>query len=134
MPLELLHPVFGQFIDDCNTHEITPNDNTFTKKLKYAMADIYEDVAGRITVVDQMFRSYGINLSFSNKPGYETVGDISVNGNCCLIAEFSNEITDRTSFEGYFQAALHYLESTREQAPRMTGSSLPCFLLAISGQ
>ena len=87
MPLELLHPVFGQFIDDCNTHEITPNDNTFTKKLKYAMADIYEDVAGRITVVDQMFRSYGINLSFSNKPGYETVGDISVNGNCHLVQQ-----------------------------------------------
>ena len=133
-PLELLHPVFGQFVDDRNAHKLTPDDAKFVMRLEYVMADIYKDVADRIFAVDQIFRNHGINLSFSKMPGYETVGDISVKGNCCVIAEFSNEIGNRTSFEGYFQAALHYLESTREKAPRMMGSSLPCFLLAISGR
>jgi len=125
--------VFGQFVDDRNTHKLTPDD-AFVMRLEYVMADMYKDVADRIFAVDRIFRNYGINLSFSKMPGYETVGDISVNGNCCVIAEFSNELANMTSFEGYFQAALHYLESTRGKAPRMTGSSLPCFLLAVSGQ
>ena len=48
--------------------------------------------------------------------------------------KFSSDIGDMTSFEGYFQPALHCLESTRDKAPSMTGSSPPCFLLAILGQ
>ena len=41
IPATLLHPVFGQFLNDCKTHSITAEDNVFVGKFANAMSDVY---------------------------------------------------------------------------------------------
>ena len=61
-----------------------------------------------------------------------TDGHISVNDRCCAIAHFRGEVGS-TGVEPYNQASLYYLESTREHATKMGGSSLPCMIILLFG-
>jgi len=43
IPAMLLHPAFGQFLDDCKTHSITKEDNAFIRKFANAMSEVYDN-------------------------------------------------------------------------------------------
>ncbi|KAG1759642.1 hypothetical protein EDD22DRAFT_980980 [Suillus occidentalis] len=49
-----------------------------------------------------------------------------------VIVEFKNEAAVSNS-EPYMQVLMYYLQSTRTYAPSLSGSSLPCLLVAIFG-
>ncbi|KIK74259.1 hypothetical protein PAXRUDRAFT_791416, partial [Paxillus rubicundulus Ve08.2h10] len=134
IPVTLLHPVFGKFLDDCQTYEITAKDNAFIERMRQAMSCLYDEEGGRIDKVDEALQSYGIHLTVSKikKTGYEMDGDMSINGHRYVIAEFKNE-AGNTSAEPYCQAVSYYLESTRENAPKMPASAIPCFVLVVFG-
>ena len=40
IPLTLLHPIFGQFIDDCETHQPMMEDNQLVLDLSKVMLDV----------------------------------------------------------------------------------------------
>lgn len=134
IPTTLLHPVFGQFVDDCQTIEITADNNRFAERLTYVMSALYNSESDRIQAVNKELQSYNIHFSISEtrQTGYMTDADVSINRHCCVIAEFKNEMGS-TSTEPYFQAIGYYLEWTRESAVKFRRSSLLCLLLAIYG-
>src|SRR5262245_47287664 len=43
VPATLLHPVFGQFLDNVNTHEPTTEDNALVLELSSTMSKFYPD-------------------------------------------------------------------------------------------
>ena len=135
IPATLLHPAFGQFLDDCKTHSITEEDNAFIGKFANAMSEVYDNEEERVDKVNAVLASYGIGLRITTKKGtqdYQVHGDLSVGEYRYVIAEFKNEAAASVS-EPYMQAAAYYLEQTRTQVLESTGSPLPCFLLVLFG-
>ncbi|KAG1758953.1 hypothetical protein EV702DRAFT_986033 [Suillus placidus] len=139
IPVMLLHPAFGQFIDESQTHIATDEDNHFIGKLAHAMSTLYENEGERVDAVSKVLDGYHIRLRLKRKvqgTAYEMDGDVSIDVNDrrhpYVIVEFKNETGSSTS-EPYVQALMYYLQSTRTYAPTLSGSTLPCFLLAIFG-
>ncbi|KAF9235326.1 hypothetical protein BU15DRAFT_89607 [Melanogaster broomeanus] len=135
VPPTLLHPVFGQFLDDCENHEIQWQDSRFAMELSAAMSAFYVDEAARAQAVRDVFAGCG-GLHFTRTKiedtDYMTDGDISLNGHRFAIAEFKNEV-GCSGAEPYAQASLYYLESTRRHAATMAYSVLPCFIILLFG-
>ncbi|KAI6011726.1 hypothetical protein EDC04DRAFT_2764384 [Pisolithus marmoratus] len=99
IPPSLLHPVFGQFLDDCQNIAVTHKESRITSRL-----------------IDK----------------YEVDAEISIHGNCYLIAGINSKMS-ATDSDGYLQAVLYYLEATQLSAVKHSGSVLPCFLLILVG-
>ncbi|KAG8213489.1 hypothetical protein J3R82DRAFT_12028 [Butyriboletus roseoflavus] len=133
IPLTLLHPVFGEFVDNCKTNKITPDDYTFAIDLTNTMSSLYDNEVARFQVVRGVFQQYGIHFTDSVVNGKFVVdADMSTNGHRYVIAKFKDEVGS-ISAEPYFESILHYLESTKNAAVEFPWSPLPCFLLAIVG-
>jgi hypothetical protein len=140
IPATLLHPVFGQFIDDCQTHTITEEDNNLVNELANAMSALYQSEEMRVQAIKNVLARYHLDFQLYRKvPGtaYTTDALMSVavrnNQHPFVIAEFKNEVGSSIS-EPYMQAVAYYIESTRTLAPQMSGFSLPCFLFIVFGQ
>ncbi|KAG1724832.1 hypothetical protein EDD22DRAFT_789834 [Suillus occidentalis] len=139
IPVSLLHPAFGQFMDDSRTIIPTAEDNDVTYRLGIVMSALYETENQRIDAVSQVLDGYSVRLHLKSKvPGtqYETDGvmcvDVNNRRHPYVIVEFKNEAAVSNS-EPYMQALMYYLQSTRTYAPSLSGSSLPCLLIAIFG-
>ncbi|KAG2108873.1 hypothetical protein DEU56DRAFT_874522 [Suillus clintonianus] len=141
IPLTLLYPAFGQFIDDSQscTYIPTEEDNNFIGSLAHVMSAMYENEDQRREAVSKVLNGYNIRLSLNGKvrgTRYITDGNMSmtVDDRChpYVIVEFKNE-TAGSGSEPYIQAAMYYLQATRTYAATLSGSALPCFLLIIFG-
>ncbi|KIK77136.1 hypothetical protein PAXRUDRAFT_835096 [Paxillus rubicundulus Ve08.2h10] len=139
IPTTLLHPVFGQFIDDCHTHAITEEDNNLVEELANVMSALYATEDKRVNAVSKVLAGYWLDLRLNGKvqgTPYVTDADISakIDGHPhpYVIAEFKNEAATSSS-EPYVQAVAYYLESTRMYASKMSGSVLPSFLFILFG-
>ncbi|KAG1853978.1 hypothetical protein F4604DRAFT_1591359 [Suillus subluteus] len=139
IPATLLHPVFGQFIDDCRTHTVTEEDNNLVDELMNVMSALYETENKRMDAVSEVLTKYRLSFRLNAKvPGtaYVMDADMSIDVHNShhpyVIAEFKNEAATSSS-EPYMQAVAYYLESTRTSASRMSGSALPCFLFILFG-
>ncbi|KAF8550759.1 hypothetical protein OG21DRAFT_1419186, partial [Imleria badia] len=137
IPVALLHPVFGQFLDDCETHSITAEDNAFTEWLANVSSDFYDNAEQRADEVNAVLASYDIGLCVTTHKGtepegHQVNGHLSVGEYPCVIAQFRERMVASVS-EPYMQTPACYLERTRMQALENTGSPLPCFLLAFFG-
>ena len=132
-PVTLLHPVFSQFLDDCQTHEVTADDNTFALELSHAMSKFYEVEKTRAQEIRGVFERWGLCFTESTTDhGYKTHGDLSVNDHRYAIAEFKNEVTS-SGAEPYNQAILYYFESTRDTAETLVNTCLPCMIILLFG-
>jgi hypothetical protein len=134
IPVTLLHPIFGRFLDDIDTHEPTINDNAFAHELSTIMADFHAREDARGSALLKVLQKWGISLVQTTIDGtqYRTDGDLQHNQHRFVIAELKNEGGSGTT-EPYCQAAAYYLESTRKSAPDCPKSPLPCLLLYIFG-
>ncbi|KAF8415149.1 hypothetical protein L210DRAFT_3657885 [Boletus edulis BED1] len=138
IPVTLLHPVFGQFLDDCQTGTMKKDDNQFVGELSNAMSNLYDDEERRVQAVTDLFKAVQLDFNIREKiPGTQYMMDVNISPNdqrlpCYVIAEFKNEAATSTS-DPYMQAVAYYLEATRAFAPRMSGSALPCFILVLFG-
>ncbi|KAG6374838.1 hypothetical protein JVT61DRAFT_4223 [Boletus reticuloceps] len=126
IPVTLFHPVFGQFVDDCQTGTMTEDDNQFVDKLANAMSDVYEKETQRVEVVQKVFKE--VHLEFNTNAivaGTQYVMDTKLTLDDLplppyVIAEFKNEAAAPAS-EPFMQAVAYYLEATKIYAPRMSG-------------
>ncbi|KAG5653093.1 hypothetical protein H0H81_002318 [Sphagnurus paluster] len=132
VPLTLLHPVFGQFKDDCETLMPTREDNMLTLVLQGAMSDFYANEADRNDAVLDALETVGIMLKQSKIDGsdFKTDGDAVVGLHRFAIAVFNNEVTS-SGADPYLQAIIYYLESTRNCAEATPHSVLPCLLMLV---
>lgn len=135
LPLHLSHPVFGEFIDDCESFKPTPQDKMFLNEFVEAMSKIYDVEKDRQTAILELFRTAGIVMQPSKIIGTKYVMDGSsfFHGSLLyILGELKNEICS-TNSEPYLQAALYFLEATRRYAPQYQNSGLPCIILLIFG-
>lgn len=136
--MTLLHPVFGEFLDDCQTGAMTEDDNQFAGKLANALSDLYASESVHVKVLEMVFKDGHVNFDFSTKiPGTDYSMDASLSIDNAdfppyCIAEFKNEVGSSTS-EPYMQAVAYYLEATKKHAPKQSKSAFPCFLLVVFG-
>ncbi|KAI6095799.1 hypothetical protein EDD16DRAFT_1778249 [Pisolithus croceorrhizus] len=117
VPTVLLHPVFGQFIEDTKGIEVFAEDNRLVVELADAMSDLYKNESERVDKVQNVLKTFDIHFAITiiKRTGYETDGDMAVKDYRYAIAEFKNE-AGNTSGEPYFQSIGYYLESTRREA------------------
>jgi hypothetical protein len=134
IPVTLLNPIFGEFVDNCENHKPTDRDNALVLELSTAMSAFYTKEGGRANCIREIFAKYGIHLVWTKieGTGYETDGDILHRDSRFVIVEMKNEF-GYSGAEALFQAILYYLESNRKQAPKMQGSVLPCLIVIIIG-
>jgi hypothetical protein len=131
----LLHVAFSQFLDDCQTHEVTGADYAFAAELYSAMSNsqLYSHKS-RAGVIHEVMARHGLHF-VTSKPGKNFTADshISVQGLPCAIADIKDDVGN-TRADPYLQATLYYLESTRNLAARMESTSLPCMIIYFFGR
>ncbi|KAF8468174.1 hypothetical protein BDZ91DRAFT_848037 [Kalaharituber pfeilii] len=104
-PVTLLHPIFGEFVDECQNYKLTEVDIAFVLELSTEMSKIYDTEAERAKI----FRPH-----------------------CFLITEAKREIGS-TGSDPYLQAALYYQKFLDDPAAATPGSVLPCFHIFYFG-
>jgi hypothetical protein len=132
LPLSLLHPIFGEYVDDAENYVPTPDDVQFFLAFMQAMANIYKTENGRRDTLLSVFDDHNIPIKPTAIGNYTTDGDLSIGRFRFLIAEFKNEIGSKAA-EPYFQAILYFLEATRNLATQHLNSTLPCIIVLIFG-
>ena len=132
LPLSLLHPVFGEYIDDAENYVPTPDDVKFFLAFVQAMANIYRVEEGRQKTLLGVFNEHQVHIKPTMIDRFTTDGDLSIGAFRSLIAEFKNEIGSKAA-EPYFQATLYFLEATRKLATQHLNSVLPCIIVLIFG-
>ena len=132
LPLSLLHPIFGEFVDDAENYVPTPDDVPFFLEFVEAMANIYKGEDSRKVTVLNIFEKHKMYIKPSSIGKYITDGDLSSGEFRSLIFEFKNEIGS-TAAEPFLQAILFYLEATRKFAVQYRNSVLPCIIVLIFG-
>ena len=99
LPLRLTHPVFGNFMDDCNSFKPTPEDKKFLNEFVVAMSRIYDVEKDRQTILE-LFRTPGIVMQPNKIIGteYTTDGSSFFDGHLLYaLAELKNEICSTNS-------------------------------------
>ena len=132
IPVTLLHPIFGQFMDDCEKHSPTAEDYTLAAELTVVMRRFYSLEKQRQAEILKVFHNANIIINGSRIGDYTTDGDLSVGLLRYLIAEMKNEIGSQGA-EPYLQGILYHLESTRDQALQYLHSVLPCMIISLFG-
>ncbi|KAJ3499972.1 hypothetical protein NLJ89_g9993 [Agrocybe chaxingu] len=132
LPLSLLHPIFGEYVDDAENYVPTTDDVKFFLAFVQAMANIYKREDGRQETLLTIFDDHKIPIKPTMIGRFTTDGDLSIGKFRFLIAEFKNEIGS-TAAEPFFQAILYFLEATRKLATQHLNSVLPCMIVLIFG-
>ncbi|KAI9507107.1 hypothetical protein F5148DRAFT_1285652 [Russula earlei] len=109
IPPTLVHPIFGQFVDDCENHTPTRDDNLLASELRYGMSQILETEAERVYLFLQIMRDQGIQARGSEAVvgRARTDADMEEDGHRDVIIEFKNEMASRGA-ELLFQARGYY--------------------------
>ncbi|KAF8426806.1 hypothetical protein L210DRAFT_3420544 [Boletus edulis BED1] len=132
VPTILLHPVFGQFVHDCETVIPGPEDNHFAERLADVASGFFDNEASRVEAIDGEFREYHLPFTPTQMSKSATSRVMCVNGHHCSIVQYKNEMAG-TSSEAYHQAINYYFEWTRQTALAFWTSPLPCLLVIILG-
>ena len=134
IPPTLLHPVFGQFVDDCETHKPTTEDHQLVVELATVMSDFGRGEQERQAEIFQVFAQHGIEFNSTTILGTDimTDGNISHRSVRYAIAVFKQDIGS-SGGELYLQGGLYHLESSRNVAAELSNSVLPCIVIHIFG-
>ena len=136
IPVTLLHPIFGQFVDDCDTHKPTSEDNTFILDLSREMSNFFENEAQRQKAFIDILRDRDIRIVPSSIAGYHTDGDLHVNGRRYLIIEVKSEVGSKGA-EPYCQAILYYMRANTDEVAKVLEENaqfnFPCLIITLFG-
>ncbi|PVG03682.1 hypothetical protein CPB86DRAFT_695030 [Serendipita vermifera] len=70
IPIALLHSVFSKFLDDCQNHKPTEEDNCWVREIRYAMLKEYQTESSRCDAFRGIFkRNTGRTLNTGPTPG-----------------------------------------------------------------
>ncbi|KDQ09443.1 hypothetical protein BOTBODRAFT_47593 [Botryobasidium botryosum FD-172 SS1] len=75
IPITLLHPVFGEFFSDCDTHVPMREDNKLAYELSDAMAGFFRDELARMSKFRQIMRANGFDIMKSSVEGTDFTTD-----------------------------------------------------------
>ncbi|KAI5986002.1 hypothetical protein EDC04DRAFT_2589995 [Pisolithus marmoratus] len=138
IPVTLLHTVFGEFVDECRTHEPTSEDNTFVLELSSQMSKFFENESQRQKTFMEILRNHNIGIVASSiaDSDYQTDGDVHVNGCRYMILEVKSEVGSKGA-EPYCQAILYYFEGSKDEvtkaSKKQTQFNFPCLIITLFG-
>jgi len=134
IPIALLHPVFGQFINNCQNHTPTMDNNKLVLSLSRAMSKFYINEYARAAKFQEILMEHSIMLVASEIEGSQckTDGDLRWKGLCYIILEAKNELGGGGA-EPLFEAMLYYLKSMRKQSEEDAHARLPSLIIYLSG-
>ncbi|KAG1905493.1 uncharacterized protein F5891DRAFT_943915, partial [Suillus fuscotomentosus] len=138
LPVTLLEPIFGEFVDDCQNYQPTDHDNDFVWKLSENMSSFHPDELTRMNVFRHLLRGYGIILHSSaiGSTKYTTDGHLlSDDGNFVqVILEGENEIGSGGA-EPFAESILYYHKILKESNAGIEKfrSVLPCIHIIVFG-
>ena len=131
IPVTLLHPIFGQFVDDCDTHKPTSNDNTFILDLSREMSDFFDNEGQRRTVFIDILRNRDMDIVPSS-----TNRDLHMNGRRYMIIEVKSEVGSEGA-EPYCQAILYYTRAYTDEVVKALEENVqfnfPCLIITLFG-
>lgn len=135
IPSTLLHPIFGAFMDDCENHEPTPDDNKLVMALSATMSGFFTDETGRASKFRELLRQHDIDLRATTIDGsnYTTDGDVQYKGFRYAIAEVKNEIGS-TKAEPHMQVLSYYIHSTTSFSKEKPAFRFPCIAITLFGR
>ncbi|KAF5348124.1 hypothetical protein D9756_010741 [Leucocoprinus leucothites] len=134
IPLTLLHPIFNEFLDDCNNCTTTQKDHSLVREISQVMSDFYGKEDRRQSKFLQIFLAHGIPIISTQITGtsYRTDGDMQTRGFPYLICEFKNEFGSTRS-DPVFQMAAYYTAFLRSCRTLSAFSVYPCIGLYVVG-
>ena len=133
IPITLHHPIFGQFYDDCEQYEPSPEDHAFERHFSELMSRFYDKEGQRLNAAREAMGAYGLHFNVSNIGSYQTDGDVRVGDFPVAIVEGKLEIGSGSGAEPLFQAAWYYVESVRLMMKTRKLSKFPCLIMYIAG-
>jgi len=137
VPLALLDPVFGEFVDDCRSIMLTSNDMVTARNLKTHMSEFYPRTEHRRYTFSMILENYGIPVHrrYIGDTEYRTDGYNEDFGHPSLISKVESEISSSPGGEPSLQALLYYHCFVREYALWKDVSTChPCFIIFVAGE
>jgi hypothetical protein len=134
VPVTLLHPVFNEFIEDCDSYQLTREDHAFALDLAHAMSKVFQDDKERQKIFIDICQKHGLSFTSSQIAGTEftTDGDMRCNSYLYCLGVMKNEAGSKGAvFEAglYYTAYLKHLDGAVQ-----LNSSLPCLALYLIGE
>jgi hypothetical protein len=136
LPLTLLHPVFGKFVDDAKTIAPTGEDYATAHELVQSMCAFHTSEGDRRKKICHILREYDIAI----QPGPIGASENKTDGHVCttthpkFILEIKNEIGSKGA-EPSLQALVYYRVFCDEYKLWDDVSTChPCFIAFLAGQ
>lgn len=136
IPLTLLDPVFGKFLDDCKQSPVGAEDYFAASELQQAMCQFYNKEASRLLAFHEVLEKYGIKLHSRGVGATQflTDGHLLKGDHPVIILEGKNEISQGTA-EPTLQALLYYNALCKSgNVWRDKSSCHPCFAIVLAGR
>jgi len=138
VPVTLLQPIFAQFVDDCQNHQPTDDDNHLVAELSHKMCSFYRSKLDRMHEFRQIFENHGvlIHLGIVGSPREMTDGHLLFGNSPAVILEGKNEIGEGSA-EPFAEAMFHYrmfLAHLNDPKVFTHKVMLPCFLIVCFGK
>jgi hypothetical protein len=130
IPVTLLHPIFRQFLDNCENHQPIAEDNTLVLELMGAMSNFFRDEDARAAEFHDILTRHGIPVVTSTitSKGHHFRTDGAV-----AIIEVKEEIGSKGA-EPYAQVVLYYSHSTASKSQEFPKFNFPSLLITVFGQ
>ena len=133
LPTELLHPVFGQFLDDCTTLLPTPDDVLFAHKVSTSMAGYFKGEDDRTDCLLRLFREH-LKIDIGYVQGKAITDGTWQTGPQFEFMAMNIEVKKEIGSSGdpYIQNIGYYNLYLQENQNAKT-IGLPCILVSVAG-
>ncbi|KAH7904758.1 hypothetical protein BJ138DRAFT_1018649 [Hygrophoropsis aurantiaca] len=139
LPVTLIEPIFGQFVDDYQKIAPTDTDNSFVLELSREMSSFHGDENRRMHKFRRMLSSYGITLHAASVGSTKCTSDghLMVGKFVAAIVEGKNEIGSGIA-EPFLEAIMYYrkfieiLHNPQDDIAHLR-SVVPCFHIIVFG-
>ena len=136
VPLALLHPVFGRFVDNAKTIVPKSEDYAIAQTLREEMCGFFVNEDKRRQALIDILRGYDLEIYPGPVGGSrkETDGHILIKKHPKLIVEMKNEIASGNA-EPSFQAVLYYDTFILQNKLWEDATTChPCFVIFLAGE
>lgn len=138
LPITLLHPVFGRFLDECDSISPMRPDYTLALELSEHMRKSPEVEPQRVDGFNKIINGY-LDAPFALIPGLIPGSQDPSDGhaivdNRLLILTAAKKEVGATGAEPLVQASYHYVEWGRKAVGNHLNSVMPCLFIVYFGK
>lgn len=129
----LHHPIFSNFLDDCDAYQPTAEDSASALDFSQKMSGFFDKEALRTKCALELLTKYGLLVRGGSLGELTTNGDLCENNFVYAILETELEL-GASSAEPVLQLGWYYAASMNEKNEKHPRSNLPCLLIYLVGE